>query len=119
MLTASSLLPQANWRIKSHSIPSVKSFLAAVLPQATKYKLSRMPSAICAIANLLAPARLRMLRDPRYGGEVCEALDREIGQPGKNRGQVVAHWEFQTAAPFHNREDRRHHLGSRLWTADV
>jgi hypothetical protein len=59
-----------------------------------------------------------MLGDPRNGSEVGEALDREIGKPGENRGQVVAHWEFQPAAAFHDRENRSN-LGSRLLTADV
>src|SRR5664280_989249 len=59
-----------------------------------------------------------MLGDPRSGSTVWEALDREIGKPGENRGQVVAHWEFQPAAAFHDRQNRRN-LGSRLWTADV
>ncbi|SRR5712691_5234447 len=57
-----------------------------------------------------------MLGDPRGGSKVWEALDREIGKPGENRGQIVAHWEFQPAAAFHDRENRRN-LGSRLWTA--
>jgi hypothetical protein len=35
-----------------------------------------------------------MLGDPRSGSNVWEALDREIGKPGENRGQVVAHGEF-------------------------
>ena len=32
-----------------------------------------------------------MLGDPRSGSNVWEALDREIGKPGENRGQIVAH----------------------------
>jgi len=40
--------------------------------------------------------------DPRSGSKVREALDREIGKPGENRGQIVAHREFQTAAAFHD-----------------
>ena len=59
-----------------------------------------------------------MLGDPRSGSKVWEALDREIGKPGENRGQIVAHWEFQPAAAFHDRENRRN-LRSRLWAADV
>jgi len=42
-----------------------------------------------------------MLGDPRSGSKVWEALDREIGKPGENRGQIVANWEFQPAAAFH------------------
>ena len=61
---------------------------------------------------------MQMLGDPRSGSKVWEALDREIGKPGENRGQIVAHWEFQPAAAFHDRENRRN-LRSRLWTADV
>jgi hypothetical protein len=53
-----------------------------------------------------------MLGDPRSGSEVWEALDREIGKPGENRGQIVPHREFQPAAAFHDRENRRN-LGSR------
>jgi hypothetical protein len=59
-----------------------------------------------------------MLGDPRCGSKVWKALDREIGKPGENRGQIVAHWEFQPAAAFHDRENRRN-LRSCLWTADV
>ena len=32
-----------------------------------------------------------MLREPRSGSKVWEALDRVIGEPGKNRGQVFTH----------------------------
>jgi len=56
--------------------------------------------------------------DARSGSKVWEAPDREIGKPGENHGQVVAHWEFQPAAAFHDRENRRN-LGSRQWAADV
>src|ERR1039458_2197758 len=59
-----------------------------------------------------------MLGDPRSGSKLWEALDREIGKPGENRGQIAAHREFQPAAGFHNRENCRD-LGARLWTADV
>jgi len=59
-----------------------------------------------------------MLGDPRSRSKVWETLDREIGKPGENRGELVAHWEFQPAAAFHDRENRRN-LRSRLWTADV
>src|SRR5258708_2816947 len=57
-----------------------------------------------------------MLGDPRSGSKVWEALDREIGKPGENRGQIVAYWEFQSAAAFHAREYRGN-LGSRLGAA--
>jgi len=59
-----------------------------------------------------------MLGDPRSGSKAWEALDRQIGKPRENRGQIVAHREFQPAAAFHDRENGRD-LGSRLWTADV
>ena len=59
-----------------------------------------------------------MLRNPRSGSKVWEVLDRAISESGKNHGQVVAHWDFQPAAAFHDREDGRN-LRSRLWTADV
>ena len=36
--------------------------------------------------------------DPRSGRKVWEALDREIGKPGENRGQITAQWEFEPAA---------------------
>jgi hypothetical protein len=35
-----------------------------------------------------------MLGDARSGSTVWEALNREIGKPGENRGQIVAHGEF-------------------------
>jgi len=59
-----------------------------------------------------------MLGGPRNGSKVWKAPDREIGKPGENRGQIVAHWEFQPAAAFHDGENRRN-LRSRPWTADV
>jgi len=59
-----------------------------------------------------------MLGDPPSGSELWEALDREICKPGENRGQVVAHKEFQPAAAFYDRQNRCN-LGSRLWTANV
>src|ERR1039458_8105232 len=59
-----------------------------------------------------------MLGDPRSGSKLCEALDREIGKPGENRGQIVAHWEVQPAAALHDPKNE-HNLGSRRWTADV
>jgi hypothetical protein len=59
-----------------------------------------------------------MLGDPRSGSKVCEALDRAISKPGKNRGQIVAHSEVQSVAAFNDRENRRN-LGPRLWTTDV
>jgi hypothetical protein len=46
-----------------------------------------------------------MLGDPRSRSQVWETLDWEIGKPGENRGQVVAHWEFQPAAAFHDRHE--------------
>jgi len=43
-----------------------------------------------------------MLGDPDSGGKVWEALDRAISESGKNRSQIVARWEFQSAAAFHH-----------------
>jgi hypothetical protein len=59
-----------------------------------------------------------MLGDPRSGSKVWKALDREIGEPGENLSQIVPHWEFQPAAAFHDRENRRD-FGTRQWAADV
>jgi len=59
-----------------------------------------------------------MLGDPRSGSKVWETSDREICKPGEDRGQIVAHREFQPAAAFHNRENRCN-LRSRLWAAYV
>jgi len=59
-----------------------------------------------------------MLGDPRSGSKVWKAPDREIGKPGENRRQIVAHPKFQPATAFHDREKRRN-LRSRLWAADV
>lgn len=58
-----------------------------------------------------------MLGDPGSGSKVRETLDREIGKPWENRGQIVAHWELQPATALHQREKRRN-LRSRLWAAD-
>ncbi len=59
-----------------------------------------------------------MLGDPGRGSKVYEALDRKIGEPGENPSQIVAHWEFQPAAAFHHRKNRRN-LRSRLRAADM
>jgi hypothetical protein len=59
-----------------------------------------------------------MVGDPRSGRKLWEAVDREIGKPGEDHGQVVARWEFQPTAAFYDRENRRN-LGFRLQTADV
>src|SRR5271169_5046175 len=59
-----------------------------------------------------------MLSDPHIGSKIWEAVDREIGKPGENRGKVVAHRDSQPPAAFHDREDRRN-LRSRLWAADM
>src|ERR1039458_5881049 len=39
-----------------------------------------------------------MLGDPRSRSKVWGAVDREIAKPGENPGQIVARWEFQSAA---------------------
>src|SRR5690348_1196134 len=59
-----------------------------------------------------------MLGDPRSGSKLWEVLDREIAKSGKDGEQIVTNWEFQPAAAFHYRENRRN-LWSRLWTAYV
>jgi hypothetical protein len=56
--------------------------------------------------------------DPRSGSKAWEALDREIGKPGENRGKIVAHRNVQPTAAFHHRENRCN-LRSCLWTTDV
>ena len=55
---------------------------------------------------------------PGSGSEFREALDGKIPEPSKGRRQIVAHWEFQPTAAFHDRENRRN-LWPRLWAADV
>ena len=59
-----------------------------------------------------------MAGDPHSGSNVWKAPDREIGEAGKDRGQIVAHRTFQPAAAFHHRENGRY-LRSRLWAADM
>jgi hypothetical protein len=59
-----------------------------------------------------------MPSDPGRGSKFWEALDGEIGKPGKYRSQIVAHWEFQSTAAFHDRKDRRD-FGSRLRASNV
>jgi hypothetical protein len=59
-----------------------------------------------------------MLRDPRSGSKGWKALDREIGESGKNRCQIVSDGDFQPTAAFHDRENRRD-LWPRLGAAYV
>ena len=59
-----------------------------------------------------------MLGSPYSGSKDWKAADREIGKPGENRGEVIAHRDLQPTAAFHDRENRRN-LRSRLWAADV
>ena len=56
--------------------------------------------------------------DPHSGSKVWKAPNREISEPGENRGKVIAHRDLQPTAAFHDRENRRD-LRSRLWAADV
>lgn len=56
--------------------------------------------------------------DPHSGSQVWKAPNREISEPGENRGKVIAHREFQPAAAFHDQENCRN-LGSRLGAAYV
>jgi len=39
--------------------------------------------------------------DPHGGLKVWKAPNREISEPGENRGKVIAQREFQPAAAFH------------------
>ncbi len=48
--------------------------------------------------------------DPHSGSKVRKAPNREIGKSGENRRKVVAHWDFQPAAAFYYRENRRNGL---------
>ena len=54
-----------------------------------------------------------MLRDPGSGSKVWKLLNREIGESGKDRGQIVAPRKSQSTTAFHDRKDRRD-FGSRL-----
>src|SRR5271167_2759466 len=54
---------------------------------------------------------------PGSGRKCRNALDGEIGKSGKDRRKIVAHWEFQPSAAFHDRKDRRD-LRSGLGGAD-
>ena len=56
--------------------------------------------------------------DPHSGSKVWKAPDREIGEPGENRGKVIAHQDLQPTAAFHDRQNRCN-LRSCQWTADV
>jgi hypothetical protein len=47
--------------------------------------------------------RARLLPgDPRSRSKVWKTADREIGKPGENRGEIIAHCEFQPAAAFND-----------------
>ncbi len=59
-----------------------------------------------------------MLSSPGRRSKVWEALDRNIGKPGQNRGQIVAHWDVDASAGFDDREDGGD-FGSGLLTSDV
>ena len=43
--------------------------------------------------------------DPHSGSKVWKAPDREIGEAGKDRRQIVADTDFQPTAAFHDREN--------------
>ena len=51
-----------------------------------------------------------MVGDPHGGSKGWEALDGEIGKPAENRGQVVAHGEFQSTTPIKPRKMPRRTL---------
>src|SRR6266704_2510256 len=56
--------------------------------------------------------------DPHNGSKVREAPNREIGKPGENRGNVIAHRDLQPTAAFHDRENRcnfRSACGLPMW----
>lgn len=55
---------------------------------------------------------------PGGGSKVWKAAGREIGRPGENREKIIAHWEMQPTAAFHDRENRCNPR-SPLWAADV
>jgi hypothetical protein len=59
-----------------------------------------------------------MQGDPHSGSKVWKAPNREIGEPGENRGKAIAHRDVQPTAAFHDRENRRD-LWSRLGAAYV
>jgi len=44
---------------------------------------------------------LRMPGDPHTGSKFWETLDWEIGESGKNRGQIVAYWQLPPPTAFH------------------
>jgi len=56
--------------------------------------------------------------DPHCGSMVWKAPDREIGKPGENRGEIIAHRDLQPTAAFCDRENRCN-LRSRLRATDV
>src|SRR6266576_3763464 len=41
--------------------------------------------------------------NPHSGSKVWKAPDREISEPGENRGKVIAHRDLQPTAAFHDR----------------
>ena len=61
------------------------------------------------IAITLQRGRLssRTPGDPRCGSKVWQALDRELSESGKHCGQIVTNLEFQPAAAFNHRKNRR------------
>ena len=59
-----------------------------------------------------------MLAGPSTGSAFWELLYLEISESGKNRSQIVAHWEFQPTAAFQHRKNRRD-LGACLRASDV
>ena len=45
--------------------------------------------------------------DPDSGSKVWETPDREIAQPGENRGKVTAHRDLQLTAAFRRKAMQR------------
>src|SRR5712671_5976052 len=46
------------------------------------------------------------LRCYRRGCEFRKSLNGAIRESGKNRGEIVAHWEFQSTTALHHRKNR-------------
>ena len=77
-----------------------------------------LPSLLILQHSGLSHLQHKVCTGPCGRSKVWEALDREIGEPGKDCGQMVASGNPQPTTAFHNGKVRRD-LRSRLWTADV
>jgi len=79
---------------------------------------NRMSGCWRKITCTLHPGRMGpgMPGEPHSGSKLWDALDPKIGESGKDRGRIVAHRKFQSAAALHDRENRRNqdpHVGCR------